>query len=67
MSEAPSAVPEPATFFTPDDVAKRFAVSRSMIYALVKRGELGATWIGRLPRISEDDIVKYLARARGLR
>jgi excisionase family DNA binding protein len=38
-------------YFTPADVAERLAVSRSMVYALLKRKALAATFIGRLPRI----------------
>ena len=49
---------------TPDDVAKRLGVSRSMAYALIKRGDLPALYIGRLPRITEADFAGYLARAR---
>jgi excisionase family DNA binding protein len=48
---------------TPDDVAKRLAVSRSMAYTLIKRGELRALRIGRLPRITEAAFAEYLAAA----
>lgn len=50
-------------FHTPDAIAKRLGVSRSMIYALIRRGELHATYIGRLPRIAESELTAYLARA----
>jgi excisionase family DNA binding protein len=48
---------------TPDDVAKRLSVSRSMIYTLVRRGDLRALRIGRLPRVTETDLAAYLAAA----
>ncbi len=48
---------------TPDDVAKRLAVSRSMAYTLIKRGELRALYVGRLPRITESAFAEYLAAA----
>ena len=35
-----------------------------MVYALVRRGALLATYVGRLPRISEDDLVAYIERQR---
>lgn len=49
---------------TPDDIAKRLAVSRSMAYTLIKRGELPALYIGRLPRVTEGELAAYLERAR---
>ena len=46
---------EPALerLLTPDDVAKRLAVSRSMAYTLIKRGELRALRVGRFRRIDD--------------
>jgi excisionase family DNA binding protein len=60
MSDAPST----GKYLTPGDVAERLRVSRSMVYGIVKRGELAATWVGRLPRITEGDLAAYLERAR---
>lgn len=48
---------------TPDDVAKRLRVSRSMAYTLIKRGQLRALYVGRLPRITESALRDYLAAA----
>jgi excisionase family DNA binding protein len=48
---------------TPEDVARRLAVSRSMIYTLIRRGELAAVYIGRLPRVTEAALADYLATA----
>ena len=60
-----------AALLTPDAVAKRLSVSRSMIYSLVKRGPdrggIAAIYIGRMPRISERDFSAYIARAREAR
>ena len=51
------------TLLTPDEIARRLAVSRSMAYTLIKRGDLPALRIGRLPRVRESDFAAYLARA----
>lgn len=67
MSQDP--VVDAETIWTPGDCAKRLKVSRSMIYSLIKRGELQAIHVGRLPRITERALVVYLtaaaAKARG--
>jgi len=52
-----------APLLTPSDVAKRLAVSRSMIYALIHRGDLPALYIGRLPRVRESDLSAYVQQA----
>lgn len=51
-------------YWTPQAIAERLAISRSLVYALIKRGDLAATWIGRCPRITEADLLAYLQRAR---
>jgi putative molybdopterin biosynthesis protein len=48
---------------TPDEVARRLAVSRSLIYQLVKKGKLRAVHIGRLPRIRPADLDAFVASA----
>jgi excisionase family DNA binding protein len=69
VSAAAAAVPlvDLGTLHTPDDCAKRLKVSRSMIYTLIKRGELRALYIGRLPRVSESALLDYLAAAAARR
>lgn len=57
------ASPSTETLLTPDDVARRLSVSRSLIYAIVKTGKLRALYIGRLPRIREADLAAYLSAA----
>jgi excisionase family DNA binding protein len=48
---------------TPDQVAKRLAVSRSMVYAEIKKTKMKALYVGRLPRITEAALAEYLAKA----
>jgi excisionase family DNA binding protein len=47
---------------TPDQVGQRLAVSRSMVYKLVRTRVLPALYIGRLPRIEESALAMYLER-----
>jgi excisionase family DNA binding protein len=49
---------------TPDDCAKTLAVSRSMIYALLKRGDIRAVYIGRLPRVEPAELERYIEGSR---
>jgi excisionase family DNA binding protein len=56
--------PGSASLLTPGQVAERLRVSRSMIYALVRRRELEAIYVGRLPRVSESALRAYLERAQ---
>jgi len=58
-------VPPPPTeaLLTPDDCARRLAVSRSMIYCEIRKGRLKALYIGRLPRVSAAALAEYLAAA----
>ncbi len=69
MRSAPhlASVPQPATpserLLTPDEVATHLRVSRGFVYAVVRRGELKAIYVGRLPRIPESALAEYLAKA----
>jgi excisionase family DNA binding protein len=58
--DAPKAPP----LLTPADCATRLAVSRSMVYALIKRGDIRALYIGRLPRVESAELDRYIERAR---
>lgn len=50
---------------TPEIVARRLAVSRSMVYALLKRGAIpDVVYIGRLPRVTEEGLRLYLETAK---
>jgi len=51
----------------PEDVARRLSVSRSMVYKLIRTGELSAVYIGRLPRIGEDELARYVEGHRATR
>lgn len=48
---------------TPQDVAVRLAVSRSMVYALIRKG-LPAVYVGRLPRIEPAALDAWIERQR---
>jgi excisionase family DNA binding protein len=63
VSVAAAAIQAVDRLLTPDEVGKRLTVSRSMIYTLIKRGELRALYVGRLPRITEAALAAYLATA----
>jgi excisionase family DNA binding protein len=39
---------------TPDQVAKRLSVSRSMVYAEIKKARMKALYVGRFARTRED-------------
>jgi len=53
---------------TPDDIKARLKVSRSMVYQLIKRGDLPAIYVGRLPRVTGGAFAEYLASlSRGSR
>ena len=51
-------------YFTVKDVAERFGVTEPFIHSEIKRGRLGANKIGRVYRISEEDIQAYEERTR---
>jgi excisionase family DNA binding protein len=53
-----------APLLTPTDAATRLAVSRSLIYKLLKRGDLRAVYVGRLPRIDPADLEAFLDSRR---
>lgn len=46
------------------EVARMCGLSRSMVYALIQRGELPVVWIGRTARIAADDIDALIRRHR---
>jgi excisionase family DNA binding protein len=61
---APVPPAEPDRLMTTREVADLLRVSPSMIRALVRRGELSAIYVGRLPRYGAADVRAYLTRAR---
>jgi excisionase family DNA binding protein len=69
MTWQPSTVHEPKPqplggLLSADQVADLLAVSRSMIYKLLRTGELPAVYVGRLPRFAEADILEFIATRR---
>jgi len=61
----PRASPARNWLLTPDEVAKRLSVSRSMVYKLLRTRELPVVYVGRLPRIGEIELAAYVERQRG--
>ncbi len=67
VSEANVARPLTPTegLLTAAQVARILQISRSMVYYLVRRGDLPSAKIGRLRRIHRDDVQEYLRRHSG--
>ncbi|PWI33596.1 DNA-binding protein [Vibrio albus] len=58
---------EKDTALSVQDVADLLNVSKSMIYNLIKKGEINSYTVGRKVRLSEEDVQEYIARSkRGL-
>jgi excisionase family DNA binding protein len=55
------------SLLTPDAVAARLSVSRNMVYDLLRRGELPKVYVGRLPRVTEEDLRAFITKARARR
>lgn len=51
-----------STLLDPGEAAEILAVSRFMVYKLVKTRQLGAYRVGTCVRISQDQIQEYLKR-----
>ena len=58
FSQAPGA----RRLHTPKQVAEALQCSYSMALALIRRGDLPAVYVGRLPRVREIDLTAFLAR-----
>ena len=58
----PAAVP--ARFLTPDQVCEELAISRSQLYALIRRGDLAAVKVGGRGqwRVERAKLEDYIAR-----
>ena len=52
---------------TPAIVAAKLAVSRSMVYALIRAGKIGAIYVGALPRIRQTELARYVSGLRSTR
>jgi excisionase family DNA binding protein len=55
---------KPQRFFSPDLVAEQLSLSTKTIRRWIDRGELRVHRLGRQIRISEDDLVAFLAGRR---
>ena len=49
---------------TPDDVAKKLAISKEGVRRLIHRGDLNARKVGRLLRFTPDDLDTFLNNAK---
>ncbi|HKR52337.1 MAG TPA: excisionase family DNA-binding protein [Pseudonocardiaceae bacterium] len=49
---------------TVEEAAQRLAIGRTLMYALVKHGEVESVQIGRLRRIPADALPRYLQQLR---
>jgi excisionase family DNA binding protein len=54
--------PSPA-LLTPKYVAEHLQCSYSMVLALIRRGDLRAVYVGRLPRIRDVDLAAFIEQA----
>jgi excisionase family DNA binding protein len=51
-------------FYSLEDVARVLDVNYQLIYRLVRDGEMGSTKVGRVYRVSHEDLQAYLNRNR---
>jgi excisionase family DNA binding protein len=61
------ALPSPARLHDVAGVASRLGVSEKTVRRMIDRAELPAHRIGRLLRVSEEDLADYLAKRRTVR
>jgi excisionase family DNA binding protein len=63
--ERPASTPaDPPMVLTIDQAAERLCISRSLMFALVKAGEVETIRIGRLHRIPYDALLAYVESLR---
>ena len=56
------ATPPTGRLLTPRQLSEQLQCSYSMALALIRRGDLPAVYIGRLPRVRDTDLSAFLAR-----
>lgn len=56
---------EPEALLTPKDVARRLAVGRTMVFFLLRSGELPSVKIGRARRIPASAVDDFIKRQLG--
>jgi excisionase family DNA binding protein len=54
--------PNAQRLLRPKQVAERLECSYSMVLALIRRGDLLAVHVGRLPRVRDVDLAAYIDR-----
>lgn len=67
ITNSPLSPPVARQLLTPKEIARQLRCSYSMVLALIRRGELRAVYIGRLPRVRETDLTEYIDRPEGAR
>ncbi len=63
--DQPTTVPA-RLLLTIEEAADQLGIGRTLVYALVKAGEVESVQIGRLRRIPADALPAFLDRLRGL-
>lgn len=56
----------PRLLLTVEEAAERLGIGRTLMYALVKDGDVESVQIGRLRRIPADALPRYLDKLRSL-
>lgn len=51
-------------YLSPEDLAKKFNISLSSVYKLVRSGEIPSIRLGKIYRIPESDLTTYLRRQK---
>ncbi len=64
MQDTTSTTPTLAArrLLTPKQISGQLQCSYSMVLALIRRGDLRAVYVGRLPRVRETDLTAYIDR-----
>lgn len=52
------------TLLTPDDVAQRLKLTKGTVYQFIRQGLLPALRIGRVYRVDELDLERFIAASR---
>jgi len=52
------------TFYTPEELTKRFKLSLSSVYKLVRSGDIPSIRLGKVYRIAQSDLASYLKKKK---
>jgi len=58
MPDSEEEIPLKDSYYTPDEIAKRWKVGRSTVYSLIQLGRLRARKLGGI-RVSKHDLLQY--------